>query len=37
MRMLACCLYEGMLSVVVMASCEFVELLLERVMLFSVL
>ena len=37
MRMFACCLFEGMVSDVVMASCECVVLLLERVMLFSVL
>ena len=37
MRMFACCLFEGIVSVVVMASCDFVVLLLERVMLLSVL
>ena len=37
MRMFACCLNEGILSVVVMASCDCVVLLLESVMLFSVL
>ena len=37
MRMFACCLHEGMLSDVVMASCVCVVLLLERVMLLIVL
>ena len=37
MRMFACCLLEGMLSDVVMASCVCVVLLLERVMLLIVL
>lgn len=37
MRVFACCLFEGMVSVVVMAACDFVVLLLESVMLFSVL
>ena len=38
MRVFACCLCEGMVSVVVMASCDFVVLLLESViMLFRVL
>ena len=37
MRVFACCLNEGVVSVVVMASCDCVVLLLESVMLFSVL
>ena len=37
MRMFACCLFEGMVSVVVMAACDCVVLLLESVMLFRVL
>lgn len=35
--MFACCFFEGMVSVVVMAACEGVVLLLESVMLFIVL
>ena len=37
MRMFDCCLFEGMLSDVVMDSCKCVVLLLEKMMLFSVL
>ena len=37
MRVFACCLYEGVVSVVVMASCDCVVLFLESVMLFNVL
>ena len=37
MRVFACSLFDGIVSVVVMAACDFVVLLLERVMLFSVL
>ena len=35
MRMFACCLFEGMVSVVVMVACDCVMLLLESVMLFK--
>ena len=37
MRMFACCLFEGMVSVVVMAACDYVVLLLKIVILFRVL
>lgn len=37
MRVFACCLHEGVESVVVIAACDCVVLLLESVMLFSVL
>ena len=37
MKMFACCLFEGMLFGVVIAACELVVLLFERVMLFRVL
>lgn len=37
MRVFACCLFEGTVSVVVMAACDFVVLLLDNVMLFRVL
>ena len=37
MRISACCLFEGIVSVVVMAACDCVMLLLESVMLFTVL
>lgn len=37
MRVFACCLFEGTVSVVVMAACDCAVLLLDSVMLFSVL
>lgn len=37
MRVFACCLLEGTVSVVVIAACDCVMLLLESVMLFIVL
>ena len=37
MSVFACCLFEGTVSVVEMAACDCVVLLLESVMLLSVL
>ena len=37
MREFACCLFEGIVSVVVMAACDCVVLLLDSVMLLRVL